>query len=483
MYRRKPQGWLKHIDFILLDLASLLLSFFLACVSRYGLDVTVELPRYVNIFSLYALLVVLFHIVNNTFSGVLRRGYYKEFERTVSHIFYVELVAVFYLFSTKESALYSRIVFYLLPVYYAVISYGTRLVWKRIVRKKGYFFTRTALYVVATKDQAEETIRQFRTNSKGEFEIQGICVPEEDCRGQSIAAVPVTSCLDTLVEFLCDKWVDEIYVTPGAAFLTPVEILDQLTEMGIVVHVELDKVGSKSWQVRQVQKIGDQVVQTLSMTNVGIRQAIVKRLMDIAGGIVGCLLTLLLTLMLAPLIWIQSPGPIFFSQIRVGKNGKKFRMYKFRSMYPDAEARKQELMKDNRISDGLMFKLDADPRIIGCRILPDGTVKKGIGNFIRDYSLDEFPQFFNVLRGDLSLVGTRPPTVDEWEKYHLHHRARLSIKPGITGMWQVSGRSKITDFEEVVELDKKYIREWSIGLDLRILLKTILVVLRRDGSM
>ena len=148
-----------------------------------------------------------------------------------------------------------------------------------------------------------------------------------------------------------------------------------------------------------------------------------------------------------------------------------------------AEARKAELMAENRVGGGLMFKLDFDPRIIGSRKLPDGTVKKGIGNFIRDWSLDEFPQFWNVLKGDLSLVGTRPPTVDEWDKYELHHRARRAAKPGITGMWQVSGRSKITDFEEVVELDKKYIREWSMGLDLRILLQTVLVVLRREGSM
>ena len=483
MYRRKPQGWLKHIDFILLDLASLLLSFFLAYVSRYGLDVADEISRYVNIFSLYALLVLLFYIVNNTFSGVLRRGCYKEFERTIKHVFYAELVTVFYLFSTKESTQYSRIIFYLLPVYYTVISYTTRLAWEQVVRKKGYFFTRTALYVLSTKDQAADTIRRIQTNAKGEYAIQGMCILGDDCLGQTIESVPVTSRVDTLVEFLCNKWVDEIYISPGAALLMPTEIIDQLTEMGIVVHVELDKVGSKAWQIQQVQKIGDQVVQTLSMTNIGIHQAIVKRLIDIAGGIVGCLITLLLTLVLASLIWIHSPGPVFFSQIRVGKNGKKFQMYTFRSMYPDAETRKQELMKDNRISDGLMFKLDADPRIIGCKILPDGTVKKGIGNIIRDYSLDEFPQFFNVLNGDLSLVGTRPPTVDEWEKYHLHHRARLSIKPGITGMWQVSGRSKITDFEEVVELDNKYIREWSIGLDLRILLKTVLVVLRKDGSM
>ena len=149
----------------------------------------------------------------------------------------------------------------------------------------------------------------------------------------------------------------------------------------------------------------------------------------------------------------------------------------------DAEERKKELMKENRVKDGMMFKLEWDPRIIGSKRLPDGTYKKGIGNFIRDTSIDEFPQFFNVLRGDMSLVGTRPPTVDEWEKYELHHHARLAIKPGITGMWQVSGRSNITDFEEVVQLDTQYIRQWNLGLDIKILLKTIGVIFKKEGSM
>ena len=136
-------------------------------------------------------------------------------------------------------------------------------------------------------------------------------------------------------------------------------------------------------------------------------------------------------------------------------------------------------MKQNRVSDGLMFKMENDPRVIGSEKGPG----KGIGNFIRKTSLDEFPQFFNVLKGDMSLIGTRPPTVDEWEKYELHHRARLAIKPGLTGMWQVSGRSDITDFEEVVRLDKEYITNWNIGLDIKILFKTVLVVFKKDGSM
>ena len=146
-----------------------------------------------------------------------------------------------------------------------------------------------------------------------------------------------------------------------------------------------------------------------------------------------------------------------------------------------AEEREAELMKNNKM-DGLMFKMDYDPRIIGSEKRGKDGKPKGIGNFIRKTSLDEFPQFWNVLKGDMSLVGTRPPTVDEWEKYELHHRIRMATKPGITGMWQVSGRSDITDFEEVVRLDTEYIEHWSIGLDIKILLKTVLAVLKNDGA-
>ena len=134
------------------------------------------------------------------------------------------------------------------------------------------------------------------------------------------------------------------------------------------------------------------------------------------------------------------------------------------------------------MGDGRMFKLDFDPRVIGNKVLPDGTKKTGIGHFIRESSIDEFPQFFNVLKGDMSIVGTRPPLPGEVSQYELHHRARLAIKPGITGMWQVSGRSSITDFEEIVDLDTRYIREWSLWLDIKILLRTVHAVLGKKGA-
>ena len=219
-----------------------------------------------------------------------------------------------------------------------------------------------------------------------------------------------------------------------------------------------------------VEEFAGFTVLSSSIAMVSGWQLFVKRLFDIVGGIVGCVITLLAFIIVGPIICTKSPGPILFKQERVGKNGKTFNIYKFRSMYTDAEERKKELMAQNEVK-GLMFKMDDDPRII-----------KGIGHFIRNYSIDELPQFWNILIGDMSLVGTRPPTVDEWNKYELHHRKRLAIKPGLTGMWQISGRSNIVDFEKVVELDSKYISEWSLLLDIKIILKTVKVVLCKEGS-
>ena len=367
--------------------------------------------------------------------------------------------------------------------YYAWMTYLCRAFWKRKIQNRNREVLRDAVYFITTADRAEEIIRRFHGQGvKGKL-IQGICVLDEDWTGRTIAGVPVTASKPTILNYLCDKWVDEIFISLPEAYPHSGDLISDLAEMGMVIHVEMERLDVEPWQHQVIETIAGTTVRTVSMTKATPMQRFLKRAIDILGGIIGCIVTALLTLIIGPMVYIKSPGPIFFIQTRVGKNGKKFKLYKFRSMYPDAEARKAELMAQNRIQGGLMFKLDYDPRIIGCEKRPDGTVKKGIGNFIRDYSLDEFPQFFNVLKGDLSLCGTRPPTVDEWEKYELHHRARLAVKPGITGLWQISGRSNITDFEQVVELDKKYIREWSMGLDLRILLQTIKVVLGREGSM
>jgi exopolysaccharide biosynthesis polyprenyl glycosylphosphotransferase len=246
------------------------------------------------------------------------------------------------------------------------------------------------------------------------------------------------------------------------------EVILGFEEMGITTHycLELPNVG------KAVTEVGDFMnysVLTYTMNRASYKRLFIKRFFDIIGGFVGLVLTGIITIFLAPAIKIDSPGPVFFSQVRVGKNGRRFKIYKFRSMYIDAEERKKELEAQNEMN-GLMFKMENDPRVTK------------VGNFIRKTSLDEFPQFLNVLKGDMSLVGTRPPTEAEFEKYNEHYRRRLSMTPGLTGLWQISGRSDISDFDEVVRLDLKYIDNWSLTEDFRIILKTIGVVVFGKGA-
>ena len=198
----------------------------------------------------------------------------------------------------------------------------------------------------------------------------------------------------------------------------------------------------------------------------------VKRLVDIVGATVGIVLSSPLLLIAAIAIKLDSPGSVFFTQTRVGQNGRHFKIIKLRTMGVDAEARKQELLAMNEVcgGGGLMFKIKDDPRVTR------------VGAFLRKTSIDEIPQFFNVLFGDMSLVGTRPPTVNEVGLYENPHWRRLRIKPGITGLWQTSGRSAIEDFDEIVALDTEYIENWTLLTDFRIMLRTLSVVLRRKGA-
>ena len=291
------------------------------------------------------------------------------------------------------------------------------------------------------------------------------------------------SSADNIIEYVQRHWVDEVLiaVTPGTGL--PMELVEALNDMGIIVHVRVDMLRLESVGVKQViSKKGDMLLITNSRKFMSRGEAIAKRIIDIMGGLAGCVLVGILYLWVAPKIKKESPGPVFFKQTRIGRNGRTFKIYKFRSMYLDAEERKKELMEKNNIKDGLMFKMDFDPRVIGNYIDEEGNEHTGIGDLIRRKSIDEFPQFINVLKGDMSLVGTRPPTPDEYEKYELHHKSRLAFPVGVTGMWQVSGRSDIVDFDEVVKLDLEYIENWSLLLDFKIMLQTVGVVLFSKGA-
>lgn len=484
MYRKNSNGWLKHWDFIILDLVALQLAYISSYVLRMGTSDLYHNGLYLNIGIIIILIDICTAFFTEPYHGIMRRGYFVEFKNVLKHVFIVSVLVIVYLFMSKQGSMTSRLVISSFIPMAVVLLYAVRIVWKKYLLKHGnMLYSKINILLVSTSDEIDSMLRRVEQNVFNEFDIVGIVLadrePEEN---EMIEGIPVVSKIDTVTEYIQTRWVDALLVGIKKKTLIPEDLFETCVNMGITVHECLeDRAG---WAGNQfINRMGGYTVLTSSVRVISSRQAMMKRTIDICGGIVGMILTGIITIFLAPAIYIASPGPIFFSQMRVGKNGKLFKIYKFRSMYMDAEERKAELMKDNKLGDEKMFKLDFDPRVIGNKILPDGTHKTGIGDFIRRTSIDEFPQFFNVLKGDMSIIGTRPPLISETNFYELHHRARLAIKPGITGMWQVSGRSDITDFEEVVRLDKEYITNWNIGLDIKILLKTVMVVLRKDGSM
>lgn len=275
--------------------------------------------------------------------------------------------------------------------------------------------------------------------------------------------------IDYIRTYIASHKIDEIFIDVN--HLSDYDsIIHYLVSTGLPISLHLQTFVDLHSKHLSVTKVNGNFFVTSKITEMTTRQGIIKRLIDVFMGLIGSFLTLLVALVIYPIIQKQSKGPLFFKQKRVGRNGEQFEIYKFRSMYLDAEERKKELFDSNTISSDLMFKMDNDPRVFP------------FGQKMRDWSLDELPQFFNVLKGDMSVVGTRPPTVEEYQNYDFRHFKRLLMKPGITGLWQVSGRSNITDFEKVVELDYQYISDWRLLDDIKIIVKTIWVVLKRDGS-
>lgn len=482
MYRRRTSGILRHMDFMILDVICLEVSFAIAYVLRHGWDVYhSKLPvLYSNIVIVFLMVSLIEALLSTPFNNILKRGHYIEFLYTIRHMTVVTIMQMVYLYMLQQGEKYSRAVFVLTWAIGIVLTYTVREIWKWVVSRsliKDNSKTQSMI-IITTSNEAADLIDNLLTYGKVKYQIKGLCIVDREMTGEEISGIEVVASDSEILDYLCRTWVDEVFLSMGEGYESIEEkTVEDCLMMGITVHQILAKVISEPGKVQMVEKMNDYTVLSSAINTASLLEFTIKRLMDIVGSILGLILTAILFIFVAPAIYIKSPGPIFFKQWRVGKNGKKFQIYKFRSMYLDAEERKAKLMTQNKVKDGMMFKMENDPRIIG------GEKGKGIGNFIRNTSIDEFPQFFNILKGDMSLVGTRPPTVDEWEKYKLHHRARLAIKPGLTGKWQVSGRSEITNFEEVVKLDTEYIMNWSIGKDIKILLKTVAVVFRRDGSM
>ena len=401
---------------------------------------------------------------------LLKRGWFEELIYVIKVNIFLAVVLTTISFMSKNQILLTRGVWVLTIALNVLLMYIGHVLAKLYLLKVEQKRHKNHLYLVTTSDRVEKILQKMRQEYDWESHIISIALIDKDMAGESIQGMPVVASFEDMYEFARREVVDEVYI--NISYVTGESLRKYVREfetMGITVHLNINVLEGEEGFERQINMIGDSPVVSFAPRFFDYNKMIIKRMIDIAGGLVGMAITVIVGILLAPPLLIESPGPLIFKQKRVGKNGRYFYIYKFRSMYKDAEERKKQLMKQNEMK-GPMFKLANDPRVTK------------IGKFIRSTSIDELPQFWNVLKGDMSLVGTRPPTVKEFKQYAAYHKRRLSMKPGLTGMWQISGRSDIKDFEEVVKLDLQYIDNWSLALDLRILLKTIPVVVGRIGS-
>ena len=470
MYQRKSN--LLHIMIMILDCICITVSLILANYIRNGYAFVSDNERMDFGLMLAGCLVALlaWDLYKNLYKDMFLRGPFSELLHIIGNNAVIFSGAAILLFFMKRLDAYSRLAFVYFLLLDCVFMFVTHLVWKRALPS---LYWRMGLarkvLLISDRENARGLVKGIRNMGGFGVDIVGISLLDDSFENNVSGTRVVTKAKD-LVEFCQSASLDEVYIAvKEAGSQEMLKIMNTLSEMGIIIHYQMPVPELTGAKQKVLAQVGGAYNVTYASRMVPVGQLLVKRLMDICGALVGCVILALITIVFGPLIKLESPGPVFFAQKRVGKNGRIFKMYKFRSMYADAEERKKELMAQNEMS-GLMFKMENDPRITK------------IGGFMRKTSLDEFPQFINILKGDMSLVGTRPPTLDEFSQYSPYHKKRLSFRPGLTGMWQVSGRSDITDFEEIVRLDVEYIEDWSVGLDIKILLKTVFAVFKGSGA-
>ena len=471
MYQKRKS--LENTMLLVLDLLCLILSMVTAFAIRFCLFLGSEVHGdQIWQVSFLCLLFIVINVCANFNHHFFRRGFFEELVAVTKMMIVFAICWVLLLFIMHMTDQLSRLVFGIFLVINIPLTYLARLLFKQYmikVFKKGRYSSRMLL--ITTEGKVNEVIQNLISYNEWNRILKGIVLLDRNAAGETVESFPVVADKSTVLDYVIHHDIDEVFILNADIRREPLiqQWVSELELMGVIVDVNIDIFDIQSSGKRTLNQVGKYAVVTFARNIFSTRQIVAKRLLDIIGGAVGMVILGVVAVFVAPAIKIDSPGPILFGQTRIGKNGRRFTFYKFRSMYQDAEQRKKELMKENEVK-GLMFKIKDDPRITK------------VGKFLRKTSIDELPQFWNVLRGDMSLVGTRPPTVDEFEHYEAKHKCRLSMTPGMTGLWQISGRSDIKDFEEVVRLDMQYIDNWSILLDIKIILLTIGVVLRGRGS-
>lgn len=473
MYRKRNQ--MMEIAVCLMDAFVALFSLIVADMIRYqSFQEVVARENFQGQCSVILLLHVASYYFMKIYDGFFKRGRYNELFLSIKYNLILVAGATLLSFGLKSEIFTSRLVM----GYFFVLN--TFMVWlvHLFIRNRERVFRWshrrvTNLLVVTTADRMRDIVIRFQKSKETTWNIAGIVLLGEQKVLDEFPDIPIIAGTEeAYLEYATLNVVDEVFIQVDSIqsrenFLK--NMILEFEKMGIVVNLNLDLFDLGVVGEKRIYNLEQYHVIAFTSRLFDYRMVWVKRVIDIMGALAGLVITVIVGIVLAPFLLLESPGPLVFCQKRVGVNGRIFNFYKFRSMYADAEERKKELMEQNEVS-GLMFKMENDPRITK------------VGAFIRKTSIDELPQFWNVLKGDMSLVGTRPPTLDEYQQYSYYQKRRISFRPGITGLWQISGRSDIKDFDEVVKLDLEYIDNWSLLLDFKIIFKTILVVFKGSGA-
>jgi exopolysaccharide biosynthesis polyprenyl glycosylphosphotransferase len=469
---RRKNNMIETYSVLVIDILCAIIAYAASLFIRFRIINFENYPRQYHLLvgAYIVVICLLYNIFLDANRNFFTRGWYQEFYYTVRYtaIIIVGLVVVLYL--TQQAFEFSRLIYLIFAVSNVIITYAAHMVFKKTMWNHYRNSTSAEqLLVITNAANAGEVIKNLNESMEWYYNTMGAVIYDEDRKGETIGNIPIVAGKEDLYETVVQLAVDEVFIClPGVATAEIRKMVEKFGEMGLTCHYNVD-LFSKASPYTYAQKLAGYSVISFALKTMDSRRLLIKRLIDIVGALVGLAITIVITPFVAIAIKLDSPGPALFSQTRIGKNGRKFKIWKFRSMYTDAEERKKELESQNEVK-GLMFKMENDPRITK------------VGRFIRKTSIDETPQFWNILVGEMSLVGTRPPTEDEFEKYNGYYRRRMSITPGLTGMWQVSGRSDVQDFEEIVKLDLEYIDNWSLGLDIKILFMTVFAVLGRKGS-
>lgn len=469
---KKRESVLKHIIGLAVSCTSIVSMYVSFCIYHKSFISVIEYPSFKLFSTVLFFELLILNFMTGINSGFLNRGIYKEGFKSFQETLFVlsGLILILFWFHMIDET--KRLIFFYFSIIFCYLDFIARIIIKRYVFKvfnKSKFSQK--VLIVTESVNARNIIRNLDNSFDWTKQIVGICLDTCEVHKQ-IRKKKVVCSFDTLLSYVTKHSIDELFIFVSDGDLNKIkDSLSKIEESGVKVNISInfEMFDYLPNSFIRYDKIGPYQCISVSRNNISYRARVSKFLLDYFGGIVGFCIFVVAYIILAPLIKIDSKGPVLFKQQRVGRNGRIFNCYKFRSMVVDAEELKKNLMSKNEIQ-GLMFKMENDPRITK------------LGRIIRKTSLDELPQFINVLKGDMSLVGTRPPTVDEFNNYEPKHKARVSMVPGLTGLWQVSGRSNIKNFEDVVKLDMEYIDNWSILLDVKIILKTIGIVLFGNGA-